>query len=68
MVREKGFTLLPKIEEEIYQILALPFIVPELREDRGEIEVAKNNNLPNLVELSEINGDLHVHTVWSDGG
>ncbi len=55
-------------EEEIYQILALPFIVPELREDRGEIEVAKNNNLPNLVELSEINGDLHVHTVWSDGG
>lgn len=55
-------------EEEIYQILDLPFIVPELREDRGEIEVAKNNNLPDLVELSEINGDLHVHTVWSDGG
>ncbi|MBU2598201.1 MAG: DNA polymerase/3'-5' exonuclease PolX [Actinobacteria bacterium] len=55
-------------EEEIYQILDLPFIVPELREDRGEIEVAKNNNLPDLVKLSEINGDLHVHTVWSDGG
>jgi len=55
-------------EEDIYQVLDLPFIVPELREDRGEIEAARNNNLPDLVELSEIKGDLHVHTVWSDGG
>jgi DNA polymerase (family 10) len=55
-------------EEEIYQILNLPFIVPELREDRGEIEAAKENRLPNLVKLSQIKGDLHVHTTWSDGG
>jgi DNA polymerase (family 10) len=55
-------------EEEIYQILDLPFIVPELREDMGEIEAAKENRLPTLVELSQIKGDLHVHTTWSDGG
>ena len=55
-------------EEDIYQVLDLPFIVPELREDRGEIEAARNNNLPDLVKLSEIKGDFHVHTVWSDGG
>ncbi len=55
-------------EEDIYQVLDLPFIVPELREDRGEIEAARNNNLPDLVNLSQIKGDLHVHTVWSDGG
>jgi len=54
-------------EEDIYQVLDLPFIVPELREDRGEIEAARNNNLPDLVNLSQIKGDLHVHTVWSDG-
>ncbi|MGB3346622.1 MAG: DNA polymerase/3'-5' exonuclease PolX [Candidatus Humimicrobiia bacterium] len=55
-------------EDDIYQVLDLPFIVPELREDRGEIEAARNNNLPDLVNLSQIKGDLHVHTVWSDGG
>lgn len=55
-------------EEEIYQILDMPFIVPELREDRGEIEAAKENRLPGLVKLSQIKGDLHMHTTWSDGG
>ena len=54
-------------EEDIYKVLNLPFIVPELREDRGEIEAVRENRLPDLVELSEIKGDLHVHTTWSDG-
>ena len=54
-------------EEEIYQILNLPFIPPELREDRGEIEAAQENKLPKLIEYSQIRGDLHLHTKWSDG-
>ncbi|HDP36687.1 MAG TPA: DNA polymerase/3'-5' exonuclease PolX [Candidatus Atribacteria bacterium] len=54
-------------EQEIYQILDLPFIPPELREDRGEIEAAQENRLPQLIEYSQIKGDLHLHTKWSDG-
>jgi len=54
-------------EEEVYRILDLPFIPPELREDRGEIEAAQENRLPRLIEYSQIRGDLHLHTKWSDG-
>lgn len=54
-------------EEEIYQILNLPFIPPELREDRGEIKAAQENKLPELIKYSQIRGDLHLHTKWSDG-
>jgi len=54
-------------EEEVYRILGLPWIPPELREDRGEIEAAMKGNLPSLVELADIKGDLHVHSNWSDG-
>lgn len=54
-------------ERDIYALLGLPFIPPELREDRGEVEAALQNSLPNLVELGDIKGDLHVHTTWSDG-
>ncbi|HXF47110.1 MAG TPA: DNA polymerase/3'-5' exonuclease PolX [Burkholderiaceae bacterium] len=54
-------------EEEIYAALGLPWIPPELREDRGEIEAAKRNALPRLVELADLAGDFHVHTKWSDG-
>lgn len=54
-------------ETEIYQSLGLPYIPPELREDRGEVEAASQNSLPRLLELEDIRGDLHVHTVWSDG-
>ena len=54
-------------EEEIYQILNLAFIPPELREDRGEIKAAQENRLPELIEYSQIRGDLHLHTKWSDG-
>jgi DNA polymerase (family 10) len=56
-----------KTEEEIYGILGLPCVPPELREDRGEIEAALKGRLPHLVELSDIRGDLHCHSRWSDG-
>lgn len=54
-------------EEEVYRILGLPFIPPELREDSGEIEAAQQGRLPDLVELDDIKGDLHVHTELTDG-
>jgi len=56
-----------KTEQEIYQKLGLQYIAPTLREDRGEIELAKNNNLPAIVELKDIQGDLHMHSPASDG-
>jgi DNA polymerase (family X) len=54
-------------EEEVYAKLGLPYIPPELREDTGEIEAAERGELPNLVEVEDVRGDLHVHTNWSDG-
>jgi DNA polymerase (family 10) len=54
-------------EEEIYEALGMPWIPPELREDRGEVEAALGDGLPELVDLYDINGDLHIHTRWSDG-
>ncbi len=54
-------------EEDIYKILGLPYIPPELREDSGEVEAALEGRLPRLVELDDIKGDLHVHSKWSDG-
>ncbi len=54
-------------EEEVYRQLGMPFIPPELREDRGEIEAAFANSLPDLIELADIRSDLHMHTTWSDG-
>jgi len=54
-------------EDEVYKILNLPFIPPELREDRGEIEAAEKNLLPNLLKEEDIKGDLHLHSKESDG-
>lgn len=54
-------------EREVYESLGLPLIPPELREDRGEIEAALEGKLPDLIELSDIKGDLHMHSTWSDG-
>lgn len=54
-------------EEELFEALGLPFIPPELREDRGEIEAAEQGTLPRLIEASDLQGDLHVHTDASDG-
>ncbi len=56
-----------KEEGDIYRILGLPYIPPELREDTGEIEAAIEGRLPKLVNLRDIKGDLHVHTKRSDG-
>ncbi len=54
-------------ESEAYAFLGLPFIEPELREDRGEIEAALAGTLPRLIELRDLRGDLHSHSDWSDG-
>lgn len=56
-----------KTEAEVYKALGLPLIPPELREDRGEVELALETKLPHLLEFRDIKGDLHVHTEWSDG-
>ena len=55
-------------EEAVYAALGLPWVPPELREDRGEIEAAQAGELPDLVELDDVQGDLHLHSTWSDGG
>ncbi len=54
-------------EAEVYAFLGLPSIAPELREDRGEIEAALEGRLPKLVEMSDLQGDCHTHSDWSDG-
>ncbi|WP_438314154.1 DNA polymerase/3'-5' exonuclease PolX [Candidatus Caldatribacterium sp. SIUC1] len=54
-------------EEDIYEILGMEWIPPELREDQGEIECALEKKLPVLVDMKDIRGDLHVHSHWSDG-
>ncbi|MDD1748991.1 MAG: DNA polymerase/3'-5' exonuclease PolX, partial [Methanothrix sp.] len=54
-------------EDEVYSALGLPYIPPEMREDRGEIEAALQGRLPRLVEQKDVRGDLHVHSNWSDG-
>lgn len=54
-------------EEDLFSALALPWIPPELREDRGEIEAAERGTLPKLIETTDLKGDLHVHTNASDG-
>jgi DNA polymerase (family 10) len=64
---EDGKPVARKTEEEIYAKLKLDFIPPELRENLGEIEAAAAHNLPALLELTDIRGDVHMHTVETDG-
>ncbi len=54
-------------ETEVYDFLGLPFIEPDLREDRGEIEAALAGRLPRLVTVADLQGDCHTHSEWSDG-
>lgn len=54
-------------EEEVYRFLGYDWIPPELREDGGELQAARRGELPQLVELGDLRGDLHTHTTWSDG-
>jgi DNA polymerase (family 10) len=56
-----------RAEADVFRAVGLPWIPPELRENRGEIEAAERGALPHLVELSDIRGDLQMHTVYSDG-
>ncbi|MEM8534057.1 MAG: DNA polymerase/3'-5' exonuclease PolX [Chloroflexota bacterium] len=54
-------------EEEAYAAINLPWIPPELREDAGEFEAARNGTLPTLLDIADIKADLHMHSTWSDG-
>ena len=56
-----------KEEKEVYDALGMKWMEPELREDRGEIEASQEGRLPKLIQESQIKGDLHVHSKWSDG-
>ncbi len=56
-----------RTEQEIYDKLGLDYIEPVLREDRGEVEAAKNHSLPELIQFEDIKGDFHMHTTASDG-
>jgi DNA polymerase (family 10) len=56
-----------RTEEEVYEAVGLPWIPPELREARGEIELALKGRLPKLLELDDLRGDLHMHTTATDG-
>ncbi|GIW40471.1 MAG: DNA polymerase/3'-5' exonuclease PolX [Candidatus Binatia bacterium] len=56
-----------RTEEEVYEALGLPYIPPELRENTGEIEAAREGRLPRLVEYGELRGDLQTQTSWTDG-
>lgn len=54
-------------EEAVYAVLDLPYILPTLRQDRGEIEAARNGRLPKVVQQRDLISDLHMHSSWSDG-
>jgi len=56
-----------RTEEDIYRALGLPFIPPELRENQGEIEAAREGKLPDLVDYGDLRGDLQTQTTWTDG-
>jgi DNA polymerase (family 10) len=64
---ESGETFQAQDEEQVYAHLGYAWIPPELRENRGELEAARTGELPQLVELADLKGDLHMHTDWSDG-
>jgi len=64
---KKGKLVAAKTEKEIYASVGLPYIEPELREDRGEVAAAKEGKLPDLIEVTDMKGDLHFHSNFSDG-
>jgi DNA polymerase (family 10) len=65
---ETGEVFTDKTEEGMYKRLGYPWIPPELRENMGELEAAREGRLPQLVELTDIRGDLHSHSTWSSDG
>lgn len=64
---DTGELVVSRTEEEVYERLGLPWIPPQLREDRGEIDAARRGELPELVTEEDIRGDLHTHTDLTDG-
>lgn len=62
-----GAKINTKTEEDIYRSLNFQYMPPEMREDRGEIELASQNKIPELISLEDIRGDLQMHSNWSDG-
>jgi DNA polymerase (family X) len=66
-LKEDGSELLCATEEEVYDFFGLPWIPPELREDRGEIQAALKGKLPQLIERDDLVSELHSHSKWSDG-
>ena len=64
---ESAEKILCATEEEVYTTLGLAWVAPELREDSGEIEAAEQDTLPNLINIEDMQADLHMHTTWSDG-
>ncbi|WP_440945809.1 DNA polymerase/3'-5' exonuclease PolX [Methanosarcina sp. T3] len=65
--KASGKQVAGKSEEEVYRKLGLEYIIPELRENRGEIKAAAKNALPKLIEAKDLRGDLHLHTNYSEG-
>ena len=65
---ESGEVFTAATEEELYEYLGYAFIPPELRENAGELDAARNGGLPQLVELGDVRGDLHSHSTWSADG
>jgi len=63
----RGAAIAAPTEDELYRLLDLPYIPPELREDAGEVDAAESGDLPRLVSDLNIRGDLHMHSTWSDG-
>jgi DNA polymerase (family 10) len=65
--REDQSEILCANEEQVYELLGVPWIPPEVREDRGEVQAALAGELPDFIELSDIQSELHTHSPWSDG-
>jgi DNA polymerase (family 10) len=65
--KEEGERLAGKTEEDVYDALGMDWMPPELRENRGEVEAAVAHDVPRLVTLEDIRGDLQMHSTWSDG-
>lgn len=66
-LKSDGSEILCATEDEVYTTLGLPRIPPELREDRGEVQAAREGRLPRLITAGDIRAELHAHTTWSDG-
>ncbi len=67
LTKADGAEITCESEEEVYEKLGLPWIAPELREDRGEVQAAQAGELPELLRLEDIKMELHTHSTWSDG-